>query len=131
MKRATRRSQAALAADMQKIALLAPFVAARRVSKMMSEGATGKSPAAALARLSAEKASVAAASATAMMFAAGAAFTESAFAIASAWSPWGGTTRQRLARIQAAVGAAQASIAAKGIAPVRRRVAANSRVRTR
>jgi hypothetical protein len=131
MKRTKRTSRTKLATDLQKIAVLAPYVATRRIGRMLSEGAAGKSPAGALTRLSVEKASVAAASTTAMMFAAGAAFTESAFAIASAWSPWGGTMRQRLMRIGTAMGAAQTSILTKGIAPIHRRVASNSRPRAR
>ena len=131
MKRRSRAPHTKLAADVQKVALLAPYVATRRIGRMMSEGAAGKSPVATLTRLSAEKASVAAASATAMLFAAGAAFAESAFAIANAWSPWGGTTRQRLMRMGAAVGDAPASILAKGVAPVRRKVISNSRTRAR
>jgi hypothetical protein len=112
---------------MQKVAMLAPEIAARRTGHMIVKGAAGKSPLPMLMRLGAEKATVAATSTSAMMFAGAALFARSAFAFASAWSPWGGTPQQRLARIQSVLEDAPTRIAASGIAPIRKRLRANAR----
>lgn len=127
MKRSAQRSRTKLAKDVQKVVVLAPAIAARRAGQMVVNGAAGKSPVTMLARLGAEKATVAAASTSAMMFASAAIFARSAIAFASAWSPWGGTPRQRLMRIQSVFEDAPTQIAASGIAPIRKKVAANSR----
>ena len=129
MKRARVRSRSKLARDVRKVAVLAPGIAARRVGQMAVKGAAGKSPLPTLARLGTEKASVAAASASAMMFAGAALFTRTAFAFASAWSPWGGTPQQRLMRIQSVLEDAPARIAESGIAPIRKKLVANARRR--
>ena len=129
MKRSTQRSRAKLVRDIQVVATVAPVVAARRVREMVVKGASGKAQATTLARLCAEKASVAAASSSAMMFATAAIGMRTAFALASAWSPWGGTGRQRLLRVQSALDDASVRIAASGVAPIRRKVAANARRR--
>jgi len=126
MKRAHVRSRSKLAKDVRKVAVLAPEIAARRVGQMVVRGAAGQSPLPMLARLGAEKASVAAASTSAMMFAGAALFARTAFAFASAWSPWGGTPQQRLMRIQSVFEDAPTRIAASGIAPIRKKVVANA-----
>ena len=77
--------------------------------------------------MGAEKATTFTSAAFGMMFAGAAAFAKSAFVIANAYSPWGGTARQRVARVQSALADASAEVARGALAPVRKRVVANSK----
>ncbi len=104
------------------IAALAPAIATARLARVATTGNYG-----ALGTMGAEKATTFTSAAFGMMFAGAAAFAKSAFVIANAYSPWGGTARQRVARVQSALADASAEVARGALAPVRKRVVANSK----
>ena len=122
MKSSKTRKQANVARQAMQIATLTPSVAAARLARIAATGDYG-----ALGRMGAEKATTFTSAAVGMMFAGAAVFAKSAFVIANAWSPWGGTARQRVARVQSAMIDGSADIARGALTPIRKRVVANSR----
>jgi hypothetical protein len=125
MKRKAISKQARVAKQAMQVARLAPVVASARLFKAAAN--PGKSSMQDMNRMSAEKATVFTASTIGMMFAGAAAMTKSMLVMSSVWSPWGGTVRQRLARIQSVASNASADVANAGLAPIRKRVLANSK----
>jgi hypothetical protein len=116
------RKQAAVAKQALQIAALAPAVASARIARMATTGNYS-----ALGRMGVEKATTLSSAAVGMMFAGAAAFAKSAVIIANAWTPWGGSTRQRLARVQSALADASTDVARSALTPIRKRVVANSK----
>jgi hypothetical protein len=125
MKRKAISKQARVAKQAMQVARLAPVVASARLFKAAAN--PGTSSMQDMNRMSAEKATVFTASTIGMMFAGAAAMTKSMLVMSSVWSPWGGTVRQRLARIQSVASNASADVANAGLAPIRKRVLANSK----
>ena len=125
MKRKAISKQARVAKQALQVARLAPVVASARLLKAAAK--PGKSPIQDMNRMGAEKATVFTASTVGMMFAGAAAMTKSMLVMTSVWSPWGGTVRQRMARIQSVASNASADVANAALAPIRKRVIANSK----
>jgi len=125
MKRKTISKQARVAKQALQIAQLAPVVASARLIK--AAGGPRKSSLQDMNRMGAEKATVFTASTVGMMFAGAAAMTKSILVLTSVWSPWGGTVRQRMARMQSVASNAPADVANAALAPIRKRVVANSK----
>ena len=122
MKRSGSRKNTRVARQALQIAGLAPVVASARIARVASSGDYG-----ALAKMSTEKTAAFNSAATAMMFASAAVFWKSAFAFAQAWSPLGGTPGQRVARLGSILTSGSADIANSALAPIRKRVVANSK----
>jgi hypothetical protein len=116
------RKQARVTKQAVQIAALSPVVAGARLARVAATGDY-----AALGRMGTEKATTFSSAAVAMMFAGVAAFAKSAFVIANAWSPWGGTTRRRLDRVQSVLLDGSTEMARGALKPIRKRVVANSR----
>ena len=104
------------------IAALTPAVAAARLARVAATGNYG-----ALGKMGAEKTTTFASAAVGTMFAWTAAFAKSTFVSANACSPWGGTARQRFARVQSTLADASTDVVRSALAPVRKRVVANSK----
>jgi hypothetical protein len=119
-KRSTK--QARVAKQSLQVAALAPVVASARLVRLARTGNYD-----ALGKMGTEKVAAFTAATVGMMFAGAAAVTRSAFVWADAWSPWGGTARQRMARVQSAMIDGSADIARGALTPIRKRVVANSR----
>ena len=124
MKRKTISKQARVAKQALQIARLAPVVASARLVKA---GRPNQSSLQDMNRMGAEKAAVFTASTVGMMFAGAAAMTKSMLVMTSVWSPWGGTVRQRMTRMKSAASDASADVANAALAPIRKRVVANSK----
>jgi len=122
MKRKRSSKQARVAKQSLQIASLAPAVASARLMRIARTGNYDD-----IGKMGAEKVAAFTAASVGMMFAGAAAFTKSAFVWANAWSPWGGTARQRMMRVQSAMLDAPAEIARGALTPIRKRVVANSR----
>jgi len=122
MKRSTLRKQAGVAKQAMQIAALTPAVATARLARVAATSDYG-----AFGRMGAEKATTFTSAAVGMMFASAAAFTKSALVITTAWSPWGGSLRERASRIQSALVDASTDVARSALTPIRKRVVANSR----
>ena len=122
MKRSGSRKQASVARQSLQIAALAPSIATARLARIATTGDYG-----ALGRMGSEKATTFTSAAIGMMFAGAAAFTKSALVIANAWSPWGGSARQRFSRLQSTLMDASTDVAASALTPIRKRVVANSK----
>ncbi len=122
MKSSRTRKQASVAKQAMQIAALTPAIAAARLTRVAATGDYG-----ALGRMGAEKSTAFTSAAVGMMFAGAAAFAKSAFVIANAWSPWGGTARQRVTRVQSALVDASTDVSRAALAPIRKRVVANSK----
>lgn len=122
MKPSGSRKQAKVAKQAMQIAALAPAIATARLARVATTGDYG-----ALGRMGAEKATTFTSAAVGMMFAGAAAFTKSALVIANAWSPWGGSARQRFSRLQSTLIDASTDVAQSALTPIRKRVAANSK----
>jgi hypothetical protein len=122
MKSSRTRKQANVAKQALQIAALTPAVAAARLTRVAATGNYG-----ALGQMGAEKATTFTTAAVGMMFAGAAAFAKSAFVIANACSPWGGSARQRATRVQSALVDASTDISRAGLTPIRKRVVANSK----
>lgn len=121
----TLTKHARITRNAMQIARLAPVVAAARMTRAASRpGADSMNE---LSQMGREKASVFTAATVGMFFAGASAMTRSAFAIANLWSPWGGTVRQRMARMESTVSDAPADIVLGALAPIRKRVVANSK----
>jgi len=127
MKRKTRTlsKQSRVTRNALQIATLAPVVASARMTKAASR--PGGASVQDLTRMGSEKAKVFTASTFGMFFAGATAMTKSALAMANLWSPWGGTMRQRMSRLESTMTNASADIALGGLAPIRKRVVANSK----
>ena len=122
MKSSGKRKQKSVARQAIQIAALAPAVAAARLARVAATGNYG-----ALGKMGAEKTTTFASAAVGTMFAWTAAFAKSTFVIANACSPWGGTARQRFARVQSTLADASTDVVRSALAPVRKRVVANSK----
>lgn len=125
MKRKTISKQARVAKQALQIARLAPAVASARLAKVADGPSTTSFRD--INRMNAEKATVFTASTVGMMFAGAAAMTKSMLVMTSVWSPWGGTVRQRLARMNSVASDASADVANAALEPIRKRVVANSK----
>src|SRR6185312_2659236 len=121
MKSSAKRKQWSVARQSMQIATLAPIVAGARLARVATTGNYG-----ALGGMGTEKATTFASAAAGTMFAWTAAFAKSAFVIANACSPWGGTARQRFARVQSTLADASTDVVRSALTPVRKRVVANS-----
>jgi hypothetical protein len=122
MKRKSTNKQTRVAKQAMEIAALAPVVASARLARVTATGNYG-----ALGKMGTEKFTAFTAATVGMMFAGTAVFTRSAFVLANAWSPWGGTAKQRMARIQSAMVDAPADVVRGALTPVRKKVVANSK----
>jgi hypothetical protein len=122
MKSSRTRKQANVARQAMQIAALTPAVAAARLTRVATTGTYGE-----FGRMGAEKATTFTSATVGMMFAGAAAFAKSAFVIANACSPWGGTPRQRVARVQSALLDASTDVSRAALGPIRKRVVANSK----
>jgi hypothetical protein len=122
MKLSKTRKHVRVARQALQIAALAPAVATARIARVASTGNYE-----ALARMGSEKASVFTSAAVGMMFAGAATVAKLTLATASAWSPWGGSARQRTARVQSVLADATADVARSALTPIRKRVVANSK----
>jgi hypothetical protein len=122
MKSSRTRKQARVAKQALQIAALAPAVASARIARVVSTGNYGD-----IARMGTEKASAFTSAAVGMMFAGAATIAKLTFVTASAWSPWGGSARQRLARVQSTLADASTDVARSALTPIRKRVVANSK----
>lgn len=122
MKSSKTRKQVRVAKQALQIAALAPAVATARIARVAATGDYG-----ALAQMGAEKASTFTSAAVGMMFAGAATIAKLTLVTASAWSPWGGSARQRLARVQSTLVDASTDVARGALTPIRKRVVANSK----
>jgi hypothetical protein len=122
MKPSGSRKQASVARQAMQIAALTPAIATARLARVATTGDYG-----ALGRMGAEKATTFTSAAVGMMFAGATAFTKSALVIANAWSPWGGSARQRLSRMHSTLIDASTDVAERALTPIRKRVVANSK----
>jgi hypothetical protein len=122
MTRSNRSKRNRVTKQAMQIATLAPVVASARLARVASTGDYN-----AFAAMGNEKAVVFTATTVGLMFAGVAAFAKTAFAISNAWSPWGGTARQRVARLQSSLNDASLDVVRGALAPTRKRVVANSR----
>ncbi len=122
MKSSRTRKHVRVATQALQIAALAPVVATARTARVAATGNYG-----ALAQMGTEKASAFTSAAIGMMFAGAATIAKLTLVTANVWSPWGGTARQRLARVQATLADASTDIARSVLTPIRKRVVANSK----
>ena len=122
MKSSRTRKQTRVARQALQIAALAPAVATARIAQVAATGNYGL-----IAQMGTEKASAFTSAAVGMMFAGTATIAKLTLVIANAWSPWGGSVRQRVARIESTLGDASADIARSALTPIRKRVVANSK----
>lgn len=104
------------------VVALSPLVASARINRM---AATGNYQA--LGAMGAEKATAFTAASVGMMFSGAAAMTRIGWALANAYSPWGGTARQRLARIETAARQAPVDVLESALRPIGRKVRSNSK----
>ena len=114
--------QVRVARQAMQIAALAPAVASARLARVVATGNV-----AAFNRMGVEKASVFTAATAGMMFAGAAALAKSSLVLANAWSPWGGTARQRMERVNATWVDLWTDVANGTLKPIRKRVVANSK----
>lgn len=122
MKSSRSRKQVRVAKQAMQIAALAPAVATARIARVAATGNYG-----AIAQMGTEKASAFTSAAVGMMFAGAATIAKLTLVTANAWSPWGGSARQRFARVQRTLVDASADVAHSALTPVRKRVVANSK----
>jgi len=122
MKSSSTRKNARVAKQAMQIATLAPVVASARIARVAATGNYG-----ALAQMGTEKASTFNSAIVGLMFASAANVAKLTLATASAWSPWGGSARQRFARLQSTFADATADVARSALTPIRKRVIANSK----
>ena len=122
MKRSGSKKQTRVARQALQIAALAPVVASARIARVGMSGDYGS-----LGKMSTEKIQALSSATTAMMLASAAVFAKSALAVAHAWSPWGGTPAQRMARLQSIWTSGATDIANRTLAPIRERVVANAK----
>lgn len=122
MKRKNTRTRNRVARQVVQIAALSPLVASARLARVAGSGDYQT-----LGAMGAEKATAFTAATIGMMFSGAAALTRTGLAIANAWSPWGGTARQRMARIESAIAEAPADIIASAVKPIRNKVVSNAK----
>ncbi|MGH8173752.1 MAG: hypothetical protein ACREPX_11435 [Rhodanobacteraceae bacterium] len=119
------RKQSRVALQALEIAAHAPLVAGSRM--VATANAPTRSALQNWSRFGTEKTSVFASATLGMMFASAAAMTQSMLALSAAFSPWSGTTRQRMKRIHEVAANASTDVAGAALAPIRKRVIANSK----
>ena len=112
----TRSKHGRVSRQIADITTLSPIVASARAARMLSTGDYG-----AMVRMGSEKASTFASAMVGMTFASMSAFSRMAFALATPW------TSQSARRSSAAFMDASAHIADRTLAPIQKRVVANSR----
>jgi hypothetical protein len=122
MKSSRTRKHVRVARQALEIAALAPAVATARITRVAATGNYG-----AFAQIGAEKASAFTSAGVGMMFACAATIAKLTLVTASAWSPWGGSVRQRVARVQSTLADASADVARSALAPIPKRLVANSK----
>jgi len=122
MKSSRTRKHVRVARQALQVAALAPAVATARIARVAATGDYG-----AVARMGTEKASAFTSAAFGMMFASAATIAKLTLVTANAWSPWGGSARQRFARAQSTLADASTEIARSALTPIRKRVVANSK----
>jgi len=122
VKRKNTKKRSRVVRQVVQVAALAPVVASARLARV---AASGDYPT--LGAMGAEKATAFSAATIGMMFSGAAALARTGLAIANAWSPWGGTARQRMARIESAITRAPADIMDSALAPIRKKVVSNAK----
>ena len=122
MKSSKTRKQVRVTKQALQIATLAPAVATARIARVAATGNYSD-----LAQMGTEKASAFTSAAVGMMFASAATVAKLSLVTASAWSPWAGSARQRLARVQSTLVDASTDVARSALTPIRKRVVANSK----
>lgn len=122
MKRKRTKAHGRVVRQATQIAALSPLVASARLTRLATSGDYQT-----LGAMGAEKATAFTAATFGMMFAGAAALTRTGFALANACSPWGGTARQRMARIESAMAQAPADILDGALKPIRRKVVSNAK----
>src|SRR5512142_2642593 len=113
MKSSRTRKHVRVAKQALQIATLAPAVATARIARVAATGNYG-----AIVQMGTEKTSAFTSAAVGMMFAGAATIAKLTLVTANAWSPWGGTARQRLARVQATLADASTDIARSALTPI-------------
>lgn len=122
MKRKSTKTRGRVARQVAQVAALSPVVASARLARVAVSGDYQK-----LGAMGVEKATTFTAATIGMMFSGAAAATRTGLAIANAWSPWGGTASQRMARIELAIAKAPAEIIDSALTPIRKKVVANAK----